>query len=215
MRKRGFTLAEVLITLSIVGVIASLTIPTFVASSRNKANAAKLSAVVNAVETALTTMMAQETVSDLTETNFHSKISTNITGAIAELSKYLKITLNSTISKGATVTTKNGATLNFRFEETNATDANAQAAGFSSLGAIGTLVVDVNGNARPNSNGRDIFEFCIGKTGTLYPAGGKAYSLLKNNTGLWNNENATYSCNGKVTLGCTARLIEENYQVNY
>lgn len=46
MKKQGFTLAEVLITLGIVGVVAALTAPALVMSSRNEANAARLSTVV-------------------------------------------------------------------------------------------------------------------------------------------------------------------------
>ena len=46
MKKFGFTLAEVLITLSIVGIVSALTIPNFVANAQNKANAAKLSATI-------------------------------------------------------------------------------------------------------------------------------------------------------------------------
>ena len=37
MKKHGFTLAEVLITLGIVGVVAALTAPALVLSSRNEA----------------------------------------------------------------------------------------------------------------------------------------------------------------------------------
>ena len=41
MSKKGFTLAEVLITLSIIGVVAALTVPTLVRNYEDAANAAK------------------------------------------------------------------------------------------------------------------------------------------------------------------------------
>ena len=65
MKKSGFTLAEVLITLSIVGVVAALTAPALVMSSRNQANAARLSVVVSNLENAFTNAIAQEGASNI------------------------------------------------------------------------------------------------------------------------------------------------------
>ena len=65
MKKRGFTLAEVLITLGIVGVVAALTAPALVMSSRNEANAARLSTVVSNMENAFQSAIAQEGVDNL------------------------------------------------------------------------------------------------------------------------------------------------------
>ena len=65
MKKQGFTLAEVLITLGIVGVVAALTAPALVMSSRNEANAARLSTVVSNMENAFQTAIAQEGVDNL------------------------------------------------------------------------------------------------------------------------------------------------------
>ena len=64
-KKRGFTLAEVLITLGIVGVVAALTAPALVMSSRNEANAARLSTVVSNMENAFQTAIAQEGADNL------------------------------------------------------------------------------------------------------------------------------------------------------
>lgn len=65
MKKRGFTLAEVLITLGIVGVVAALTAPALIMSSRNEANAAKLSVVISNLENAFQTAIAQEGADNL------------------------------------------------------------------------------------------------------------------------------------------------------
>lgn len=68
MKKCGFTLAEVLITLGIVGVIAALTAPGLVMNSRNEANAAKLAVTISNLENALTSSIAQEGVDSLYRT---------------------------------------------------------------------------------------------------------------------------------------------------
>ena len=73
MKKPGFTLAEVLITLGIIGVVAALTAPALVTSSKNEANAAKLAVVVSNLENAFTTAIAQEGVQDV----FHTQMWTH------------------------------------------------------------------------------------------------------------------------------------------
>ncbi len=221
MKKLGYTLAEVLITLAIVGVVAALTIPTFVANSRNKANASKLSTVITAVENAYTTMMAAEGVNDLTETVYFANAANGDTDkAMIELSKYLKISssgkgdLDFTVSDGDSYCTmKNGAVLKFGHAERDLDEITANNNGYSSLGSIASLEVDVNGiDSKPNMPGRDQFVFLIGKTGTLYPAGGKIFKLLNMTSVLWNEGGCEV---GKPTWFCTARLIEEGFQVNY
>ena len=45
----------------------------------------------------------------------------------------------------------------------------------------GHLAIDVNGNAKPNILGRDVFYFRVGYDGVLYPAGSLNYSILQKN----------------------------------
>ena len=52
MKKRGFTLAEILVTLAVIGVLAALVTPALMQSSRDKANAAKLSSTISNIEKA-------------------------------------------------------------------------------------------------------------------------------------------------------------------
>jgi prepilin-type N-terminal cleavage/methylation domain-containing protein len=88
MKKSGFTLGEVLIALAIVGVVASITIPTFTSNNQKRANEAKLITAVNAIENAFTTMLAKEVAVDLTEVDAIQKDD----GLISELEKHLKLT---------------------------------------------------------------------------------------------------------------------------
>ena len=62
MKKQGFTLMELLITLGIIGVVSALTIPALVTSTRNKANAAKLSSAVLNLENGLETVVGEKGV---------------------------------------------------------------------------------------------------------------------------------------------------------
>lgn len=212
MKKLGFTLAEVLITLSIVGVVAAITIPSFVSNARNQANASKLSSNVAAIENAYTTMMAAESANDITETPYYKHfIAEEYEEAMAQLSKYLKIDSSS----DKECITKTGSVLTFEKNEIDVEETTANANGFTSIGSIGSIAIDVNGKTNPNMEGRDKFYFLIAKNGTLYPAGGKVFTLLVSGAKTW-SETGTYSCtSGNITKGCTARLVEEEYKVNY
>ena len=89
MKKFGFTLGEVLVTLSIVGVISALTLPSFVSNSQNKINASKLSTTITTLETAFSNMMADEGTSDLYEV-----INAENNWGADKLEKFLKITIS-------------------------------------------------------------------------------------------------------------------------
>ena len=65
MLKRGFTLAEVLITLLIVGVVATLTTPALVKNVGSSKIGPQLAKFVNTFETAAETMMMKENVGTL------------------------------------------------------------------------------------------------------------------------------------------------------
>ena len=79
MKKQGFTLMELLITLGIVGVVSALTIPALVTSTRNKGNAAKLSSAVLNLENGFTNAIAQEGADNLYGTNMWSEDRINAT----------------------------------------------------------------------------------------------------------------------------------------
>ncbi len=68
MKRNGYTIAEAVITMAIVGIVAALTIPTFVSSYRKTTYANSLSAAVSNFNTAMTTMIMKEGVNDLLDT---------------------------------------------------------------------------------------------------------------------------------------------------
>lgn len=71
--KKGFTLAELLITMGIVGVVAALVAPGLIINNRNAANASKLSSTVSDLENALTTMIVKEQVDTIFDTEAWDK----------------------------------------------------------------------------------------------------------------------------------------------
>ena len=275
MKKSGFTLAEVLITLGIIGVVAALTAPALVTSSRNEANAAKLAVVVSNLENAFTTAIAQEGVQDIFHTQMwtHSgAINSNSTTAnkrifAGELGKYLIINgvransaneisnyygasggnLNvfemgdngeignrvsleeNDLPNFVPIEMKNGAVVFIRtfldHIPIRRPEASAIADGSALTANAADIFVDVNGASAPNTFGRDIFVFYVGQNGILYPFGGADIAGLEGDAeDDWRNSSSWQAClpeeghvgdAGTKGLGCTARLISENYKMNY
>ena len=81
-KKAAFTLAEVLITLAIIGIVAAMTIPTLVANYQNKAWNTSASVFERKLEEALKTMNTQQVLAGYS----------NTAEFVSELGKYFKIT---------------------------------------------------------------------------------------------------------------------------
>ncbi|MCQ2743418.1 MAG: type II secretion system GspH family protein [bacterium] len=120
-----------------------------------------------------------------------------------------------------TTATKSGSGTTVFWQGIGATmpiSADAQAAGVSCNKNAAIVYVDVNSAQTPNKYGRDVFAFVLGGDGVLYPYGSNTASVL-NSDGVknWESADATYGCStgNYHGLGCTARLIENNYKMEY
>ena len=214
MKKIGFTLAEILIVLSIIGVVASITIPALISDNKDKVSASKLSSTITVVENAFSQMMINENAQTFDETNFEETPNANTLG------NYLKLTNGdydwanysgaNTVSENLGDTAelklfqiKNGALLIWSPDFKSETEANVINSGGTITEAVAKLAIDINASESPKVWGRDIFLFAVGNDGVLYPAGGIDYNNIY-------DENLV--CPG---AGCTARLIQNNFVVNY
>ena len=74
----AFTLAEVLITLAIIGVVAALTIPTVIINYQKKMYVTQLKKAYNNLTNGFKTMMANEGVTKLSDTALWSKMPSDI-----------------------------------------------------------------------------------------------------------------------------------------
>jgi len=261
MKKRGFTLAEVLITLGIIGVISALVIPQFVGNTYDQANASKLSSIVSDYENIFGHMLLREDEENIFETEFgvaYRDTSTDISAIQSALEQYTKISRigESLLNVGYTLSYLNNPLMPaaiaagpdpdpdpivqaVHIYDINGNDATSSVeVKFALLTPGGatiifspvvrlqspppyaTIYIDVNGGGSPNRFGRDIFAFHMSTDGHLYPYGSLEASRIfsQNDTNVWRTTSSTtYSCNnGNYNgLGCTARLIENNYKMDY
>ena len=207
MKKFGFTLAEVLISLGIIGVIAAITLPTFTANIQNQSNASKLSATVSTLENAFSAIIAGEGYDDFEEAGLYDNyLDPDI------LNRYLKGAreCNGSVEIYGSATpfkTISGGNFNGSYNASPCFVLKSGAVFFGRDGGDDTscgFLIDVNGADLPNKLGRDVFRFDLHNNGTLTPVGGN---------GSWRT--SCSNANKGDGSACTGRLIENNYKVDY
>lgn len=159
MNKKGFTLAEVLITMGIIGVISAITIPTLMTDTTSAQIGPKLAKAVSSFEQANEALLDANSVDTLSDGQFLTSVDTYV----SELQKYLKIT-----PRNNAYFSKDGMSYSFTINDSNPT-ANG-VPGY--MQSIGTVTIDVNGAANPNAAGTDVFYFSWWNDGSLRPKGG-------------------------------------------
>jgi len=206
--KKAFTLAEVLVTLAIIGIVAALTIPILINNTTDNGNYTKWKKTFSAVAQAVKKIDAQQDgINFSTDTTFRDDFETamsflkkdtmgNLTTGIVY--KLYKSTGTRTFSAqsypGAILT--DGTRL--AFDSLSPTCGATQ----GSLQYIcGRIAVDVNGIRPPNTVGKDAFALFIIRRGGSYavlPMGTSSdgYNCLVNNGLLANSS----GCSAKVFL---------------
>lgn len=222
-RAHAFTLSEVLLVLSVIGVVAALTIPTLLQKTGDTQNVARLKKVYTTLSQA-TNLIANDNGGDISTafaSNGTAADNANVMNAFAQKLNIIKNCGSAAgagcFPSGITYKQLNGNTwVNLDNDALNSkailADGNiiylsdyigicsssSGAAGYPLANSIcGHLGVDINGANGPNQIGRDIFTFWITKSG-LYPLG--AF-----------NDGRDCSTIGD---GCTAKVLTEG-AINY
>ena len=188
MKKRNaFTLAEVLITLGIIGIVAAMTLPTLVQQNQKKVAATRLKQAYSQIYQAIN--MAQADYGDMknwdVNDNYKSSVdpdvsNMDITTVFAE--KYLKPYLKYTRTPGSYVLKDLGyseykskagqsywskqAKL-YVIELTNGVTLFIGYNGNSEIYTLPIIFVDINGKTKPNVLGRDFFMFELDSINTM------------------------------------------------
>jgi len=200
-RKKGFTLAEVLITLAIIGVIAALTIPALLTSvndNQNKVAAKKAFSVLNQAYL----KAVNENGSGFGDYTIGTALSYTKYNAIkAQMSVVKTCSYNSGAygdcwaSSGVGSSISPTSCMNFGVDSQNLNSAFVTSDGmyimlysYSDTIASDFIAVDVNGNKPPNDWGKDVFKFAI-YDNYLRPSVSNCGNNLKHNDGTVVNQN--------------------------
>lgn len=215
--KSAFTLSEVLLVLSVIGVVAALTIPTLIQRISNDQYISKLKKGYSVLGQSYTMLMADNggviTGNVFTGGNamvlnaFAPKLNIIKNCGVAAgchpttpLYSVNKTQISSSMETGivgAKAVLADGTVVTF---EDFTGDCNLNKGSGALANTCGFVTMDMSGFVAPNAAGRDIFGFYLTQDG-VYPAG--------------SNGDTVYSCNTAGTtmttsLGCTAKVLTEN-----
>ena len=221
----AFTLAEIIITMGIVGVIAALTVPGLMSDYQNKTMATKIRKTVNEIETAIDQYTTAEGKTKFSQTKVRTGGQT-LDAFVKENFKVVKTcgdatTCKKTCADGDEACVQEvkackdniaaaGCFANEKYTSINGTtSANFTCSGSSYVLADSTAIclnprdtyiivhIDVNGSEPPNISGRDLFRFLIRADGTI-------------------NAQDKADCLGSVNgTGCLALLRDHNWVMDY
>ncbi len=228
--KIAFTLAEVLITLGIIGIVAAMTIPTLIKNYEKKVTITRLKEVYSTLSNAMGLAKAeygdtQYWINAKGQTTESTKLAT-INFCETYVVPYLsgaKIYGYTTLQKANldTYVALNGDTITYGLLSSSYVAyiielKNSQILYFiydnNSTGTLINVIVftDINGNKKgPNMFGKDTFLFAYKlEKGTFNAYGSGSYS---------NSALKTYCTKnaGWYSLLCAARIISEGWEINY
>lgn len=215
MKKKGFSLAELMIAMGVVGVVAAITIPMLVENAQRAQIGPKLAKAASALEQANHRML-----SDLEATSLSESISWEGT-YIEQISDYIKVTpytynveTKNTYAPGMRTFVKDYAfiakdgTVYFisrGYNDMNSLDYTIPA----HKRVAGSIFIDINGVSKPNNGGDDIFVFYLLDDGSLKPAGDPEFG---------DSWERFCKINQKPTIAptfCTGHIFANNLKVLY
>ena len=222
-KKAAFTLAEVLVTLGIIGVVSAMTVPTLMQNHQRKVFVTQLHKIYNEAQQAALQYITDKNAIDLKEAGLTS------TDAAADWIKtYFKVVNDCGTDHSPCFADEyklmNGASKGQLIPAEMHTFVLASGASIAVLGrtnAKTTLYVDTNGRKGPNIVGRDIFPLLLYKNG-----------IIDESNGSEGNETLTapltkekreeiyeaYCVNGTSASywwGCFGKILNDGWEMNY
>lgn len=217
MYKKGFTLAEVLITISIIGIIAALGLPAIQSNVMKQALSTQISKVYSQITNGLNLYMTQEDINKLVESDFDAK---------EFVQKYLQVNYECNGISDDSCFAKNYDTVkkgNLKTKEALLNPIIPEEQGIYVLkdGTVlsishDTLTFDVNNTKGPNIIGYDFFSINIGQDGSLATVDTTEYPTPKEREAyveqLYDNCKAGDCPTG---IGCFMHLMRNRYKFDY
>lgn len=221
---RAFTLAEVLITLGIIGVVASLTLPVLVANYKKQVTVTQLKKAYTEISQAVKLSELQNgDTSDwdftLSGTDFYYKYLQTYFIKNKELQ-------NREFKKEYTVNNLNGTKCTSEVWCTKQDSFYIYLSNGSIMGIMThdgqskykSVTIDINGFKKPNQLGKDFFVFSIISPDGLVPYGykdgginGGKYDTLDRNK---LKSTAEYACNAKSKgIWCSALIMADGWEI--
>ena len=228
-QKAAFTLAEVLITLGIIGIVAAMTLPSLIANYQKKQTVVQLKKVYNVIANALQFAKSERGDTELWEIASDNNIQASSDFAGEYLIPYLNVikTCGTDSSGGCAYELKTLSDADFTSLLTNSTrfilndgtlvfvstSVNPPESTFPKLINID---VDINGFKRPNKMGRDYFRFAVAleTTEDMYKPTGRLNANGQSQTRETITGSDTSACSkGKHGMWCAALIMKDGWEI--
>ena len=220
LKSAAFTLAEVLVTLGIIGVVSAMTVPTLMQNYQRQSYVTQLHKTYNEFSQALLRYQTDRNALNLTEAGLNSQEACNNL-----MTTYFKTVQTCTDSLtpcfANSYKTLQGGTIDFT---TNTSYVLASGASVRFFYArleltggikIANITVDINGQKGPNILGRDLFWMALYSDGTIDDFDYNNPAPLSESL-----RNAAYNtyCQGSGQVpgyGCFGKILNDNWQMTY
>ena len=205
-KKAAFTLAEILITLGVIGIVAAMTIPNLVQNYEKKLLQVQLKKVYSELSQINQLFAIDHNGENMCEFDQYSNTYYDSNGHIQyrsrlpeEFAKYLKKGTVANLSSGRTKMMDGNifplASFGYYFDDGKYTDMQGRFYYFEFSNAetnkCPIITVDINGLKKPDKMGYDVFAFRPTIDGRLIPLGNKNANPSDN---IMNNESAVDTC---------------------
>lgn len=192
MKRFAFTLSEILVTLSIVGVVAILTVPNITKNIYTKTDIATLQSTLKNLGDSVKAMMVNERVTRISDSSLATYGQNLLEGFYNKFLKVTKICEDSTDCFASEYKTIDGESVNFIYEINHSLEHDFNKPAVLPSGAalvyvtdrdpivtdresfidgdgnfFNVFIVDINGNKSPNIIGVDMFSFGMNSRGEI------------------------------------------------
>ena len=223
-RKFAFTLAEVLITLGIIGVVSVLTIPNIISNYQKKVYVTQLQKGYNQISNAVALLMVDEEVNNLNDTYLYcdddvesSDVCLSRVGDF--LKKYFKVSKDCGYGDNRY---ECGDFDNYKLLDktiygipTNTYCVNINSGMTLCIVAPGycplAIYLDINGKKGPNTWGRDAFYFDVNFEGDI----AESFSGYPYHMDNWPNDPERCLENESYNSGCFTKIINDGWKMDY
>ena len=204
----AFTLAEVLITLGIIGVVAALTLPNLVANYKKQVLATQLKAEVNIIENSFRKILANEGVDDLSNTPLFNELGFDKDYYISQTG-FSEIPNDSKMAFVKEVRKKKRSIPIFYLN--NGGCFAVRGTCNSTTSAYCPLVyVDVNCDKSPNRLGYDQFAFLLNNFGQSKES--NTFVFCNETTRRYSISHALGDIAGRA---CFSKVVRDGWKINY
>lgn len=207
----AFTLAEVLITLGIIGVVAALTLPNLVANYKKQVLVTQLKAEVNIIENSFRKILANEGVDNLNNTPLFNELGFDKDYYISQTG-FSEIPNDSEMAFVKEVRKKNRSNPYPIFYLNNGSCFAVRGTRASTTSPYYPVVyVDVNCDKSPNSLGYDQFAILFNSFGRRQSAN-SFISVCNEGTRKYS---ISIVLSDYIGFGCFNKVVQDGWKINY